>query len=417
MYHSDRINYLLQRIQTRQASQAECDELLQQLDPSASAELIKQIGGYHQKLGELSSVSQPPYHRPEWQPILEGILRSDKMQAQSVVIPRRPYFSGKIAWLRYAVAIMLVLGIFIFWNNRNISNRAQSSLAEEKELDVDVNPGKEGAILTLADGKKIVLDSMGNGVIAAQNGSEIRLKNGQLSYAITGAIEMESVFNTIATPKGRQFQIILSDGSRVWLNAASSLRYPTTFQSKARVVEVTGEAYFEVAQNTRQPFLVQVGHKAVLQVLGTSFNVNAYENEAGIHTTLLEGSLRVIKDSAIINQAGTISPKKQAAIILNPRQQAQLIDNQLLLNKNADITKVMAWKNGTFNFDGAGLEEVMRQLERWYDIEVVYEKGIPDIHFVGELSREISLAGLLRTLKASKVQFRMEGARKLVVFH
>ena len=298
-------------------------------------------------------------------------------------------------------------------------------VSNSKPLPSEILPGREGAILTLANGLQVVLDSLGNGVIAAQYGSRVVLQNGQLAYDPTGEATGKMMYNTMTTPKGRQFSLVLPDGTKVWLNAASSLRYPTVFPGNERRVEVNGEAYFEVAKESARPFFVIINNKATVQVLGTSFNVNAYEDEASINTTLLEGSVKV----AVTPSAGMLLPAVQSAVLLMPGQQAQIAPVSgrsantnrspgragIKLIKNADINKVMAWKNGAFNFDGVSLEEMMRQLERWYDIQVVYENGVPDIHFVGEMSRGVTLKGLIKGLEASEVHFRIEEGRRLVV--
>jgi ferric-dicitrate binding protein FerR (iron transport regulator) len=250
-----------------------------------------------------------------------------------------------------------------------------------------------------------VLDSLGNGVIATQNGKQVLLKNGELAYA-GDAGSGEVVYNNLTTPKGRQFQILLPDGTKVWLNAASSLRYPTAFSGSNREVEVTGEVYFEVAKNAHQPFIIHLNNKTKIQVLGTQFNVNAYSNEAAIRTTLVEGSIKIVSGASA---AG-------GPVVLRPGQQAQINNagGDMKVMNNVDVDKVTAWKSGLFNFEDSGLEEVMRQVERWYDIEVVYEKNIPDIRFGGKLSNDVSLSGLLRSLQESEVHFRIEG-RKLIV--
>jgi ferric-dicitrate binding protein FerR (iron transport regulator) len=275
----------------------------------------------------------------------------------------------------------------------------------------DIPPGRDGAILTLADGRQVVLDSLGNGVIATQNGTQVELKNGELAYNKNAGVVVP-VYNNLTTPKGRQFQLKLPDGSRVWLNAASSIRYPTAFSGKDRRVAVTGEAYFEVAHDKTKPFIVDIPSTtgepggSSIEVLGTQFNINAYDNEQSIKTTLLEGSVKIVKRQT--------ANGKENPVILKPGQQAVLHDAQLTIHDHADIDKALAWKNGFFNFEDASLQEVMRQLERWYNIEVVYEKNIPDIRFGGKMSNDVSLSGLLRSLQEMEVHFRVEG-RKLIV--
>ncbi len=329
----------------------------------------------------------------------------------------------KTAWFRYAAAIIILFGIGAYlWITNN--NTQHPIVAQQT---IDIAPGKDGAILTLADGSQVILDSLGNGVIATQNGSQAVIKNGELVYDITGEAGGEIVYNTMSTPKGRQFNLSLPDGTKVWLNAASSIRYPTVFTGKERKVEVNGEAYFEVARNMKMPFRVNVNNKAEVEVLGTHFNVNGYPNESAINTTLLEGSVRVNRTTIkpdqqaqgrVNDQPPVVSPDR-SAVTLKPGQQAQ-IDNQLVgqqeirIVSNVDIEKVMAWKNGLFNFEDLGLEQVMRQLERWYDIEVVFEKDIPNIRFWGKMTKDVSLSGLLIGLEGSGVHFKVEG-RKLIV--
>lgn len=265
------------------------------------------------------------------------------------------------------------------------------------DTQTDIAPGSQGAILTLADGRKVVLDSLGNGVIANQNGTAVVLQNGALAYS--GNANTTPVYNNLSTPRGRQFQVTLPDGTKVWLNAASSLKYPTVFTGNERRVAITGEVYFEVTKNAAQPFIVDINDRAHIRVLGTAFNINAYENETSVKTTLVEGSLQ-------FTSAGSVT--------LQPGQQAILTGNTLTTDKNADTDKATAWKRGIFNFEDATLEEVMRQVERWYDIQVVYEKDIPDIRFGGKLSNDVSLKGLLKSLQESEVHFRVEG-RKVIV--
>ncbi len=325
-------------------------------------------------------------------PLLERSLNSDRVQ------PRVRFLSGgSLSWAAASIILLLAAGAY-FWT----ANKTPTDITAKNAV---ISPGKQGAILTLADGSQVVLDSLSNGVIAKQKGVSIMLTNGQLTYAPTENGSGEIVFNTISTPRGRQFQVTLPDGTQVWLNTASSIRYPTAFASTERKVEVTGEAYFEVAKNTAMPFRVTVNNKAEINVLGTHFNVNAYENEKAIATTLLEGSVRVVQYEAASKN-----------VILQPGQQALIAAAPgIKVIEKANIDKVIAWKNGLFYFEGTSLAEIMRQLERWYDIEVVYEKVIPDIEFEGEITKDVSLNGLLTMLGKTELHFRIEG-RKLIVY-
>lgn len=263
-----------------------------------------------------------------------------------------------------------------------------------------IQPGSYGAVLTLSDGTDIMLDSAG-GKVASQNGADVVVANNQVAYRTTGETADAPVYNTLSTPKGRQFRLQLPDGTMVWLNAGSSIRYPTVFRGKERVVGLQGEAYFEVAKNAAMPFSVRINDQASVLVTGTHFNVNAYSNEPDIATTLLEGSVRF---------------EGRETVTLRPGQQSRLNlqTSKLSVRDDVETDKVIAWKNGLFDFSNAGLKEVMNQLERWYDIDVVYEKNVRDIRFFGKMTRNITLNDLLMILERSKVHFRIEG-RKLVV--
>ena len=324
------------------------------------------------------------------------ILTEKKKQSATVISIFRK------SWLRYAAAIIILLGVgsYFFATSKQANSGKTTTIARSPVADVE--PGKQGAILTLMDGSKMLLDSLGNGVVTTQNGTKVLLQNGQLVYK-TGSVSGAAIgYNTMTTPKGRQFQLVLPDGSKVWLNAASSIRYPTVFTGNERKVEVTGEAYFEVVRNAASPFRVKVNDETEVEVLGTHFNVNSYENEESINTTLLEGSVSVKSSSE--------------KLLLRPGQQAKVAGTEKIkLVEDVDVEKVMAWKNGVFDFQDATLQEVMRQLERWYDIDVVYEKNIPRLEFYGKMGRDLSLAAVLRGLEKSKVHFRIEEGRRLVV--
>jgi len=268
----------------------------------------------------------------------------------------------------------------------------------------DFLPGKNTAILTLADGSTIVLDSAKNGALTSQGNTKvIKLNNGQLAYSSSGATN-EVLYNTMSTPRGGQYKLVLSDGSKVWLNAASSIHYPTSFPGNERKVEITGEAYFEVAHDAKKPFKVSVNNMEV-QVLGTHFNVNAYRDERTINTTLLEGSVKVTKGSSM----SILKPGQQAII-----QQAG-DDKKITVENNIDVEAVIAWKNGYFSFTNADMTAVMRQISRWYDVDIVYEGKIPDRKFGGEISRNLNASQALKILQASKVHFRIEGKKIIVL--
>lgn len=402
----DQLIILLQKYIAGHTTEVEGKELASFMEKDANQELVIEA------LGEMA-VTHPhdaEFDAERFLPLLDVITGADKQYLSPLPVRRMPFL--RHWWAAASIILLLATGTY-FW-----FRQSQPALLSNYQQ-IDIEPGREGAILTLADGRQVALDSLAGGVIALQNGAEIKLKNGQLVYDLTKEPAGEMVYNTITTPKGRQFSLRLPDGSRVWLNAASSLRYPTAFTGKERKVEVTGEAYFEVAKNTIMPFRVNVNDQVEIEVLGTQFNVNAFKDEGSINTTLLEGRVKL----AVIGtkfSAGSTKTRPVTEVILTPGQQAQLFvgsktSSGIAVMDNADIDGAVAWKNGLFNFQGNNLQEVMRQLERWYDIEVVYEKEVPDIRFGGKLKRDISLAGLLRVLKASDVNFRIEEGRRLVV--
>lgn len=324
--------------------------------------------------------------------LLERILPNPVLQPVHHV-----HFMRRWGWAAAVLLLAVGMGTYL------VMKEKLTSIPSVENRQPDIAPGKSGAVLTLADGKQVSLDSMGNGIIASQQGADVRLNNGQVEYNGTATDADKMVYNTITTPRGRQFRLTLPDGTQVWLNAASSLRFPTIFLGADRMVEVTGEAYFEVAKNDKMPFNVLVNKAAMVHVLGTHFNINAYTSEQAVKTTLLEGSLAVTYEG----QRALLKPGQQANVKTGT-------GSYMKVTADVNLDKVMAWKNGIFNFEGATLNEFMLQLERWYDIDVVYEKGIPDITFWGKMSRDIPLSGLLVVLEKSNVKFRLDG-RKLTI--
>lgn len=310
----------------------------------------------------------------------------------------------RLPWGRIAAAacIALLAGIMTWlW----VGRPAKPNIVKAPPMHQDIAPGHDGAVLTLANGKQIVLDSMHNGALAVQGNVTItKLSNGQLSYTSTTANPAGVFYNKLSTPRARKTMVVLADGTEVWLNAASSIRYPTAFTGKERIVEVSGEAYFEVSQNASMPFIVKrEGTDQRIEVLGTSFNMNAYDDEDTMRTTLLQGSVRVIKGSASI----VLRPGEQAA--------AGRGGKDLRLIRDADIEEVIAWKNGRFQFSNMDLRTIMRQLARWYDVDVAFEGEVPDIRIGGFLHKDVNLSTVLEFLKNNGVRFKLEGRRIIVL--
>lgn len=302
-----------------------------------------------------------------------------------------------------SVAIVALVSLFAWFQYRTVGERTEQRLVQVKEFEKnDVAPGTNKAILTLDDGSEVVLDNSENGTLSKQGSTTIvKPSNGQLLYETAQASNAKPMYNTVKTPKGGQYQVVLSDGTKVWLNAASSLRFPLVFVGNERKVEMTGEVYFEVAKNPKKPFKVIADKQEVL-VLGTHFNVMAYPNEKFIKTTLLEGSVKITKDNR--------------SMVLEPNQQAKVgFDNGVFRAVNdADIAEELAWKDGYFQFNNTSLETIMRQLERWYDVDVQYIGKIPDEHFTGRLPRNTNLSNVLKILSMSQIQFKIEGKNIII---
>jgi len=270
-----------------------------------------------------------------------------------------------------------------------------------------VVPGGNKAVLTLADGSTIVLDSAANGALTQQGATRIMKKqDGELVYKADSKTGENAVaVNTISTPRGGQYQVVLPDGTRVWLNAVTSLRFPASFTGDRRVVELTGEAYFEVAsvgkEGKKLPFIVNVGGSQV-EVLGTHFNVKAYEDEAAIKTTLLEGAVKM--NSAKIQY------------LMKPGQQTRIgKDGKISLNEDADVDEAVAWKNGRFQFNEADVETVMRDIARWYDVTIEYAGKVPAEKFEGEIPRSSSINEVFKILELSNVHCKIEGKKITVL--
>lgn len=303
-------------------------------------------------------------------------------------------------WWAAAAAIILFLGAgayFLFYN------RPQQQITQQQALrDDDVAPGKTKAVLTLSDGTKITLDSARTGQLAVQGKTTVVNQNGTIAYS--GKATPGPLYNTLTTGRGEQSpSLTLSDGTRVWLNAASSIRFPVAFTGDARNVAVTGEAYFEVARDKAKPFYVKVRDMEVA-VLGTHFNVNAYQDEPTIKTTLLEGSVKILPDQPTQQQEGRV---------LSPGQQSEVASG-INRVKEADVDQVMAWKNGLFNFNHADLPTVLRQLARWYDIDVKFEGNGPTRSFHGKITRDLNLSQVINVLQEVDVKFRIEGKTLIV---
>lgn len=308
------------------------------------------------------------------------------------------------------VLLFMVSGLYFYFKNDQIQDAPVSVQLAATSKVKDIQPGGIKAILTLSDGKKIVLDDSQNGVVINQGGIKIQKNSkGIIEYSLvnlsnkqplTKGGENQIVYNTIQTPVGGKFQLNLADGSKVWLNSASSLRFPVFFSGEKREVELTGEAYFEVSKHVDKRFSVRSGNQTV-EVLGTHFNINAYSDEPSITTTLIEGAVRVIE----------LNTKKSK--ILKPGEQSK-VDRDIRIQRNETQAEV-AWKDGYFYFENAKIETVMRQLGRWYGITARYEAVLPEHHFEGAIATNLTLLEVLEILQKSNIHFRLEGKEVIVM--
>lgn len=342
--------------------------------------------------------------------------------------PSRVFFDR--VWLRAAVIILICTGVtFYYYQQKAGHGRQQPMTAGTTAMPAQAaQPGGDKAVLTLSDGTKVVLDSAGKGMIGRQGDMAILNESGRLSYQKAGSeisgqpglggsvseghAEGAPALNKITTPRGGQYQVVLADGSRVWLNAASTLSFPAAFTGREREVALEGEAYFEVVHGSgktaNMPFKVKVhtpsGKPVDVYVLGTSFNINAYNDEDYLRTTLVDGAVKLNKEGQ--------------QVLLHPGQQARVAGEAGAIQlETARLEEVLAWKNGEFLFDNTTIRTIMRQIARWYDVDIVYEPGkdFSDIQFSGSISRKREVAELLDILASDgRLKFRVKDKQILV---
>ena len=342
-----------------------------QLGAAMEARLFQRIGGGQSAEGQTSGVTPPRI----------GAVRLTLRKLSAA-----------------AILLLAIAGAWLLFTRK--ASRPVASL--EQRYRNDVKPGRNAALLTLASGQTVVLDDSAPKNIGRQGNAVVFNDSGQLAYQAETGKASEIFYNTLTTQKGNQYHLTLPDGTKVWLNAASSMTYPTVFAGKERRVTLSGEAYFEVMKNQQQPFIVEHGDVSI-QVLGTSFDVNGYGDEAALKTTLVEGKVRVVTAAA-----GSLLEPGQQAVIPNG-------NGVLSIDHNPDIEAVLAWKNGSFSFKDASMGAIMQQAQRWYDVDVVYEANITK-HFVAEIPRRVSLSKFLQALEATdQVHFRIEGKKVIVM--
>ncbi|MRG45020.1 DUF4974 domain-containing protein [Chitinophaga sp. SYP-B3965] len=378
---NERLTYLFYRYFQKTATRQELDELSLLMDQPENEAAVKLL------MEEAYLLFEP-----------KGNVFSDT-QSEQILSNVQSHTRKHINWWRGLAAAAAVLVVIFagFYSWRSMSWKEEAAVMTAQN---DVPPGTNKAVLHLADGTVVTLDSAGNQVIQ-QGGTTINQQNGQLHYTATDANAAVS-FNTLSTPRGGQYSVTLPDGSKVWLNAASSLKFPTAFTGTERKVELTGEAYFEIAKNAKRPFKVSLEDKTTIEVLGTHFNVNAYKDESAIATTLLEGAVRLTNGKERI----TIKPGERA--------QMQEGGTKFVIDK-PDVERVVAWKNGFFQFNGENITIIMKQLSRWYDIEPVYTGNMKMKDYSGYISRNSNISEVLKMLElTNEIDFKVEGRRVTV---
>jgi hypothetical protein len=311
-----------------------------------------------------------------------------QLQASRKIIPRWIYTAA-------AVIILIICGPILY--NYFSSQPAAGPVAAPVAVANDALPGVSKAMLVMDGGRKVTLDSISAQPLLENDGTTIDKRSGLLVYNGTGVSAKAVSFNTLIVPPGGEYQLVLSDGTKVWMNAASSLRFPTRFIAKERVVELTGEAYFEVAKNAKMPFKVVTSQNMTVEALGTKFDVMAYEDELSVKAALAEGSVRVTNHN-------------NNSVILSPFHLAEWKrDNSSLRVRAADLDKILAWKNGMIEFGEDDLSSIMRQLSRWYNVKIQFEGKISGKHYSGSIRRQSKLSQVLAILKEAGVECRLEG--------
>jgi transmembrane sensor len=391
-----RLRYLFDRYYSKTATPQECDELFAIINDGAGDEELSLL--IRQAWDDLKPAA-PLFNAGKTNAMLNKILGADASGKPSKT-SNNIFLWAKIST---AAAVLLFVGFGIY-THHHPRKQEQTTLVKVKRPLHDALPGGNKAILTLANGKTIILDNAQNGMLAQQGSTLIKkTADGQLLYNAAGIANTKAApeINVITTPRGGQYQVILPDGTNVWLNSASSLRFPTYFTGKSRQVEITGEAYFEVTKNKAMPFRVKT-NRADIEVLGTHFNIMAYDDEAVMKTTLLEGAVNIT--------SGDFSAR------LKPGQQAQINKTgQNKVTNDVDVDDETAWKNGIFQFKDAGIDVILRQAARWYDVDIIYKKGVPVREFNGHISRNVKASELLNMLKYAGVDLKIEG-KDIIVF-
>lgn len=400
------ISRLFERYLNGECTRNEVRSLLQYFGAGENEAILKSL--IHQHLEAASNADESSSSNPKRDLPDEIFVKIKRAIDTKETKGNAPIFRmNRRTWSIVAAAVLLLListTALVLVHKKEASPLAKND--DNSRSAKDIAPGHDGAVLTLANGSAVVLDGAANGTLAKQGSFKVVKINGQVSYYKSGDKNMDEapVYNAVSTARGNQYQLLLADGTKVWLNASSSIRFPVYFTGSDRKVEITGEAYFEVAKDVKKPFKVFIAsgesRGTEIDVLGTHFNVNAYQEEPDIKTTLLEGSVKIRKANAVQ--------------MLSPGQQARITPVGIELGKNIDLSQVMAWKEGLFSFDNTDIRVLMRQVERWYDVDVNFEGKVTEEGFSGTVSRNVPLSKFLKALELIDVHIKRDG-RKITV--
>jgi len=383
IYDVERISQLLFKHLSGMLSEAEHDELMAWVDGHpANQQLWDQLKDETTLDTDIS----------EWMAIPKRRLADDTRLKEAVSKHEQMHKIRRLRrWISYAAAVTVIIGIGIFLFDGSTHKEEQLQVATE------ILPGGNRATLTFADGRTLDLNEGQEGIVI---GDDITYVDGSAVVDNSDEALTEAGLQ-LSTPKGGTYQITLSDGTNVWLNSSSTLKYPARFSGTERVVEVSGEAYFVVAKDEKRPFIVKNSGQYI-QVLGTAFNVSDYEDESEMKTTLVEGAVQILN----------IQSDRLTRLI--PGDQSTVSGGSTRIQR-VDVLRFTAWKDGYFYFEHTTFEEVMRQLARWYDVEVVYKNDIPQETFTGEMGRDLTLNAVLKLLSVSAVQVQISEDNKLIV--
>ena len=406
MQENKHIKQLFQRYLENKCTAEETARLFQIFGKEENEEHLREFIREQLSFSQNSSLFETENKEQLLKDVFNQIKNAINAEEEVDVKKATPFYLN--TWFRASAAavILVLLSATAF---QLFQKSPEKVLVQQKQVipeTQDISPGNNNALLTLDDGSTISLDSAGNGSLAQQGNTNVIKSGNEISYELegSGSNTKKPVYNTVTTANSNQYNLTLSDGTKVWLNAASSIRFPASFIGPERKVEITGEVYFEVARNMEQPFKVAIkkndGKAGEINVLGTHFNVNAYGNEPDVKTTLLEGSVK-------------LSEGKSTRILV-PGQQALLTEEGIQLRKNVDLEQVMAWKNGYFLFNNTDLYTLMRQVSRWYDVEVSFEGSINPEGFSGKISRNVPLSILLKALEINDVNVKRVGRNVIV---